>query len=78
MTPAAFTAFLFLAVLVGALAGFGAGCLAARVIRHRAEVARREARLNWEGAIAAAEARSREAAREGEAAFRRLGMSRDA
>lgn len=30
---AAFIAFLFLAVLVGALAGFGAGCLAARVIR---------------------------------------------
>ncbi|WP_305972651.1 MULTISPECIES: hypothetical protein [unclassified Mameliella] len=78
MTPAAFTAFLFLSVLVGALAGFGAGCLAAWAIRHRAEVAQRKARLNWEGAIAAAEKQAREAAREGEAAFRRLGMSRDA
>ncbi|GGF43876.1 hypothetical protein SAMN05216376_105209 [Mameliella alba] len=33
MTAAAFTAFLFLAALVGALAGFGAGCLAAWAIR---------------------------------------------
>ncbi|MDD9731587.1 hypothetical protein PVW46_16915 [Mameliella sp. AT18] len=78
MTPAAFSAFLFLAALVGALAGFGAGCLAAWAIRHRAEVARREARLNWEGAIAAAEARSRDAARGAEAAFRLRGRSRDA
>ncbi|WP_420325486.1 hypothetical protein [Mameliella sp.] len=60
---AAFAAFLFLAVLVGALAGFGAAWLAARVIRYRSEVARRKARLKWERAIAAAESRSREAAR---------------
>jgi hypothetical protein len=33
MTPAAFAALLFLAALIGALAGFGAGCLAARMIR---------------------------------------------
>ncbi|WP_305972628.1 MULTISPECIES: hypothetical protein [unclassified Mameliella] len=58
-----FAAFLFLAVLVGALAGFGAGCLAAWAIRHRTEVARREARLNWEDALAVAEARSRDTAR---------------
>lgn len=74
MTPATFIAFLFLAVLVGALAGFGAGCLAAWAIRHRAEVAQRKARLDWEGAIAAAEARSRGA----EAAFRLPGRPRDA
>ncbi|WP_300534647.1 hypothetical protein [uncultured Mameliella sp.] len=78
MTPAVFTAFLFLAVLVGALAGFGAGCLAARMIRRRGEAARRKAWTGWEGALAAAEKQARQAAREGEAAFRRLGRSRDA
>ncbi|KHQ50359.1 hypothetical protein [Mameliella alba] len=38
MTPTAFTAFLFLAALVGALAGFGAGCLASRLIRRQGPV----------------------------------------
>ncbi|MBW4982512.1 hypothetical protein KZZ07_08165 [Mameliella sp. CS4] len=78
MTPIAFTAFLFLTVLVGALAGFGAGCLAAWVIRHRAEVAQRKARMDFAAALASAEKQARQAAREGEAAFRRLGRSRDA